>query len=341
MKEDSNNKNLKIIKEFEKLIEQIKSDIDRSPSKKESMVNFYRLRQLKNALAIIMKFSKEIKKGEDLQEYKGIGQGTISRINEILKTGRLSEIIPNEYKDFIKPIEELEQIFGIGRKKAFDLVKNYNIKSIPELINAYKKGKVSLTEQMLLGLKYHGKYLQNIPRVEVMEIDKLIHKIGSKVDPDLHIVVCGSYRRLKLTSNDIDVLIVHPKIKTELDLINKDNYLIKFIAALKKIKFLLDDLTFEDYKKKYMGFCQLNKDLPVRRIDFMYVPYDSYYTALLHFTGPGDFNRKMRELAIQLDYHLSEKGLFKEPNMKPIKIKSEKDVFERLGLEYLPPELRF
>ena len=67
-------------------------------------------------------------------DFKGIGKGTISRIDEILETGKLEEI--KLKKTILKNeeyINELEQVFGIGRKKAYELVNKYGIKSIAQL----------------------------------------------------------------------------------------------------------------------------------------------------------------------------------------------------------------
>ena len=89
-----------------------------------------------------------------------------------------------------------------------------------------------------------------------------------------------------------------------------------------------------------MGFCKL-KNNPIRRIDIRFFPINSYYTALIHFTGSGELNREMRQKATQLGYKLSEYGLFKildgESRYKKIKINSEKDVFDKLNIVYLDP----
>lgn len=339
-------KNEKIVREFEKLIQQIKYDIDHSQSKNESMTNYYRLRQITKSLDIISKYPKEIKSGIQLKGIKGIGKGTMSRIDEILKTGKLSEIkIDKEEKKYLSYIEELEQIIGIGRKTAFELVTKYDIKNIEELKKAYNDGTIELPNQIVVGLKYYGVYQQKIPREEIDKIDKLLYNNIRLVDKELFHVICGSYRRLKPVSNDIDVLITHPKIKTKLQLKTSPNYLLKVVKQLKDINFLIDDLTDKDFEIKYMGFCMLkenSKEYPVRRIDIRYIPYDSYYTALLYFTGSGEFNRKMRLLAQELGYKLNEYGLYKleDGKQNKLKITSEKEIFNHLGMEYIPPEKR-
>ena len=96
-------------------------------------------------------------------------------------------------------------------------------------------------------------------------------------------------------------------------------------------------MTDKNIVTKYMGFCKY-KNNPVRRIDIRYVPYKYYHSALLYFTGSADLNKQMRSIAIK-GYKLSEYGLF-DKNDKRIKTKSERDIFKKLGLEYLHPRLR-
>ena len=214
--------------------------------------------------------------------------------------------------------------------------------SINELKKAYSDKKIQLNDKILLGLKYYDKVKKNIPRDEVMKIDNYLQNILTKINTELFGVICGSYRRQKVTSNDIDLLITHPNVKTLAELKkHKINYLHEVVKKLKENKFLLDDMTDKNYVNKYMGFCRFKKN-PVRRIDIRYIPHISYYSALLYFTGSGDFNKKMRLIAIKLGYKLNEYGLFKLQNNKAsrIKITSEKDIFDKLKMEYVAPENR-
>lgn len=335
-------KNSKIIEEFNKLVEQIKFDIDHAPSKSESMTNHFRLRQIINVINIIKKYPNEIKSGDQLKDIKGVGKGTVTRIDEILKNGFLSEIkIEKREQKYLKQIDELTQIFGIGRNTAYDLIVKDNIKSIAQLKKAFNDGIIELPHHIVLGLKYHNVYQQLIPRSEVTDIDNYLTNIIINIDKNLTHVICGSYRRGKDTSNDIDVLLVHNKINTNIQLQQNKNYLKIVVDKLRDDGFILDDID-KNYEVKYMGFCKLNKN-PVRRIDIMYTPYNSYYTALVHFTGSGEFNRKIRELAIELGYTLSQLGLYVEKDGKKVKripVVSEKDLFDKLGLEYIPPQQR-
>lgn len=338
-----NVKNTHIVNEFIKLINHVIFEMDNESDKKIATVHGFRLKQIKNVLKIIQNYPKEIKKGSDVENINGIGKNTVQRIDEIISNGCLKDVnSSNENAQEVKSIDELENIIGVGRKKAKEFVKKHNIKSVDDLKQAHSKKTINLNDKIILGLKYHNKVKQNIPRKEITNIDTYLHTVLDKVDKELFGVICGSYRRKKATSNDIDLLITHPVIKTLAELKNyKINYLRKVVEKLKESKFILDDMTDKNYVNKYMGFCKFKKN-PIRRIDIRYMPYGSYYPALLYFTGSGNFNKKMRLIAIKLGYKLNEYGLFKIKNDKAyrIKITSEKTIFDKLNMEYLDPENR-
>jgi DNA polymerase beta len=330
-----NNNNQKIVDELNKLVTQLKFDIDN----KGLISDKFRLKQMLFLINVIKKQEKEILAGEDLKGIKGIGEGSIIRINEILAMGKLDEIVIDiEGKKYLKQIEELEQVYGIGRKTAYNFVKNKKIKSVEQLKEMHEKGKISLPYHIVLGLKYHNVYKEMIPREEIIKIDKYLKKIGKQIDPDIELIICGSYRRGKPFSNDIDVLIVNKNIKTKKDIESKENYLKKVVAALHNENFLLDDID-KDFIVKYMGFCKFKQGL-VRRIDLMYVPYNNLGSALLHFTGSGDFNKRIRETAINLGFSLSQYGLVNKVTKKMVPTITEKDVFDKLSLEYIEPTKR-
>ena len=216
---------------------------------------------------------------------------------------------------------------------------------------AIKDKKIEVNDKIKLGLKYHGVYKVDIPRKEIDKyynlLEKLIKKINKTLDLDDNkkyiFEICGSYRRGKTKSGDIDVLI--SKKGTKLDKTKSDKHLERIVKKLKQQMkhndgkpLLIDDMTDKNIKTKYMGFSKL-KDNPVRRIDIRFIPYSSYYYALLYFTGSGDLNKKMRTIAKKKGLKLSEYGLSdKDGNI--LKAKSEEDIFKHLDMEYLPPKLR-
>jgi Mimiviridae putative DNA polymerase family X len=331
----SNNKNNeKIIEQFELLKKQIQYDIDFL--EKDDRKNRFRLQAIMTVINILKKYNKKITSSKQLENIKGIGDGTLNRIDEILKTGKLKEIkIPKNIEKYLSFIEDLQEIHGIGRKTAYNLFKNYNITSIDDLRKKYEEGGIELPPTLIKGLRYVDKIKDKIPREDIDHLDAILRDTTFEISPKLVGVTCGSYRRGKETSNDIDYIIFHTDLKTKKDVLKYD-YLSDFVNKLKKKKIIIEDLT-EHGHTKYMGICELN-GIP-RRIDIRYIPYESYYAALLYFTGSKDTNKKMRQIAKLNDWTLNEYGLFDEKG-KMMKVNSEKDIFEYLGMEYLSPEKR-
>lgn len=329
------NMNQQLIAEFEKYIKQIQFDIIHAKSKKEKIGNSFRLQATKKVLDIIKKFPTEIKNSSQLANIKGVGKNSLKNIDEILEKGKLAKVMDDILdQTYLQYIDELGELYGIGKARALEYYQNYGVKSIKDLQDLYNSGKITLPENVAIGLKYYGMAKEKIPRSDMIEMDNYLHTVVRKIDIELFCIICGSYRRQKPTSNDIDALIIHPDFRAGKA---PKNYLNLFITQLKKEKFIVDSLTGDDVPTKYMGLCKWNNI--VRRIDIRFIPYNSYYTATLYFTGSADLNKRMRVLADSLGYKLSEYGLFDEKGI-PFEINSEKDVFDLLGMEYISPENR-
>jgi DNA polymerase/3'-5' exonuclease PolX len=346
---DMNNlDNKRIVKEFDLLINEIQYKLNNNQyDKSEIAKNRFKLKHFKHALKVIKLFPDKIKSGNDLKDIDGIGKGTITRIDEIIQTKKLAEVDKSEIVEIKKEMDligELSQVINIGTKVAKQLIEKYNIKSIAELKKKIKEKKIEVNDKIKIGLKYHGVFKVKIPRKEIDSYNEILQKLIKTVDENLVLIIAGSYRRGKDFSNDIDILISHSKIKTNKDYSKIDtNYLYETIALLKSNKIIVDDLTDTDNKTKYMGFSKLPRK-SIRRIDIRFVPCEYYSAALLYFTGSYELNTQMRQIAKGLGYKLNEYGLFAEKDDtfsdKPIKIKSEKDIFKKLKLDYLEPHER-
>jgi DNA polymerase/3'-5' exonuclease PolX len=364
----------KILSEFKKLQQQIMFDIDNTTGMTK-LKNQYRLKSITLAIKVLEKFNKSkitLKDLPDLLKIKGIGEGTIRRIIEILDTGKLSEVkITESDKLYLKMIEELEEIYGIGRVTAYKLFKEHRITSIDELLEKINNNEISVSENVMKGIKYAKQLDTKIPLDEITDINEFILDIMFDIDVRLFGTTCGSYRRQIETSgeansskseflpekksnafcsdanlnssksnafcSDVDFIIIHHDYKTESSKIQV-NYLDVVVQKLIEKNFIIDSLTKTDVKTKYMGIFKWKGSKP-RRIDIRLFPLESYYSAILYFTGSKDFNRQMRLNAIAHDYTLNEYGLFDE-NKKMFKVNSEKEIFDLLGMEYVTPNKR-
>jgi DNA polymerase/3'-5' exonuclease PolX len=339
-----NQQNKYIIDEFIRYYKFIYSNY--STLNKPSKEIYYKLATIKKTIETIANYSKKLSSGNDISNIKGIGPKTVSRIDEIIKTGKLAEII--DIKQQYASIAELSSIYGIGPIKASVFYEKYGIKSINDLLNAYNNGKINLTYQMKLGIKYKDVLVEKIPHLLIKKAENdILNKIFS-IDKNLIAVICGSYRRKKDFSSDLDILLTHPDIT---DNNNKQKYFLNLVVDVLYQYFIIDKLT-EDFEKHFQGFASFknivnnfnhfNVKKNVVRLDIIIVPFNSFYTALLHFTGSAVFNQKLRLHAKSLNLKLSEYGLFKLTQNKeiPLKINSEKDIFDKLLLKFIPPEKR-
>ena len=214
---------------------------------------------------------------------------------------------------------------------------------------------IHCNHEQLIGIKYFYDMCEKIPRAEIIKMEKFVQIVVKHINPEFIIGCCGSYRRGRDRSGDMDCLLTHPELKTQEDIDEfqsiHGNILTVIVDLLTKKGFLTDHLT-EGGRTKYMGLCKLPNRPEYklhRRIDIRFVPYNSYGTALLYFTGSKNFNTQMRNVALQMGYTLSEYGLFhyiynKEKKKKvkgeQLPTPSEEDVFKVLKMEYKTPQER-
>jgi DNA polymerase/3'-5' exonuclease PolX len=325
-----------IINQFKLLIKQIKFDIDYTTGN-EQIKNSFRLQSIQKVLSIIEKIKFKITSSSQLEGIKGIGTNSLSRIDEILKDGQLKEIkISEEGYKYLNILAELEDVFGIGRKKAYDLFTKYSVKSIDDLKKKVNDGLIKLPESTMKGLEYVGKINTEIPKEEINVIHDILKDITFKISSKLFCIICGSYRREKKICGDIDILLFHTDLVTKNNIDkSKKNYLNIFVKMLKNKKIIIESLTDDNVKTKYMGIGKLSNN-NYYRIDIRLIQYQSFYPAILYFTGSREMNRKMRYVADSKGWLLNEYGLFDENN-NMISVNSEKDIFELLQMEYVKP----
>ena len=325
--------NLLIINEFIKLANKIKyHDIELSSTDDEKKKNIFRLLKIENAIKIFKKYSKKITSGSQFENYPNIGKNIIMRINEILQNKKLSELDNFNFNEKQQTyIDNLSSVLGIGYKNANKLVYKYKIHTVDELIMAISKNKIKVSPYILKSLRYHNIYKKEIPHDEITIIFNIISNIIKTINSKIISIICGSYRRNLPFSNDIDLLI---SIKNKK---NNINYLKIIIEKLKKKNIIIDSLTTENAKTKYIGFIKIN-NYPVRKIDIIFIDYNSFYTSLLYFTGSKNFNRYMRKIAKKQGFKLNEYGLFK--NNQQIIIHSEKNIFDKLNIPFVHPSDR-
>ena len=315
-----------ILEEFNLLLNIYKQD----SSKKFNAI------ALQKAIKAIHSYDGPIQSAEQMKnDFKGvIGDKIALRIDEILLNNKLKELEPYKLSSTEPNKKILEKnafelfnsITGVGPVRAKQWIKQ-DIYTLEHLKEKIEKKEIKITHHIELGIKYYYDLLERIPQKEMIQMDKKIKSFLKKLDKEYIYSVCGSFRRKEETSGDIDVLVSHPSRNC---LEQED--LKKIVEYFKEKNFIIDELT-KDGNTKFMGICRVDDKSIARRIDIRMIPYESYYYALLYFTGSKDFNVKMRNQAISLNMHLSEYSLTSslDINDKHI-VHSEKEIFDLLDL---------
>jgi len=285
----------------------------------------FRGRAYQKAQETIMAYPDDILSPMQLKGLPGIGSTIMEKLEEYVKTGTL-RILEREKEN---PVNILGEIYGVGPKKAQELVKA-GVKTIEDL--RIRQNEL-LNDIQKTGLKYHDDIQQRIPRSEIEEYDHIFKSIFSKCcekSGEDKFEIVGSYRRGALTSGDIDVIITG---KT--GSVYKD-----FIDELLKTGIIVEVLSRG--QSKTLVICRLPVDSVARRVDFLYAPLDEYAFAILYFTGSKIFNTVMRQHGLNKGYTFNEHGIYNMSNKKKGEkvnknFKTEKDIFDFLGLQYKRP----
>jgi DNA polymerase lambda len=252
---------------------------------------------------------------------KGIGRGIGRRIDEIVKTGNLTEIESPSPR--LISISELMKIHGVGEKTAQKLVDQYQITALDRNTDI-PTGILSKNTMAVLKAD-----IKPLSRSRAKEIFNTIENHIKSRYPYFEIYRCGSYRRGKKIVSDLDILMVHPGIN---DLYLGENFLLEIVLSA---HFLTDHLCGPD-RTRYMGIGYL--DGQSFRIDIRMLPYQSLPFGLLYFTGSSNLNKLLRIDAKRQGYTLNEYGLYQ--NDIPIELHSEREIFDFIGFEYLKPKER-
>ena len=286
----------------------------------------FRARAYGKAVESIMEVDEDITDFKQLKGKPGIGSTIMDKLEEYQTTGTLKVL----ERERANPHNLLTNVYGIGFKKAQDLVKK-DIKTIADL----KAHPEELNDKQKIGLQYYDAILERIPRAEIDEYNKVFQKVFEKVaPPDSSMEIVGSYRRGAKTSGDIDMVITNAN--------NNRAAMTDFLDALIKEGLIIEVLSRGKVKSLTIG--QLPGKTP-RRIDFLYAPPDEYAFAVLYFTGSKAFNTVMRKRALKYGYTLNEHEISvmkggKKGDKVDIYFPDERAIFQFFNMIYKEPDER-
>jgi DNA polymerase beta len=316
------NNNDLIIANLQTLLDNLKTSKDEKDK--------FRMRAYANAIKAIKDCPFEIKSKADAIKLSGIGARIAEKIDEIIKTGALHQVgeIKTDVLEKNSVIISLSKVIGIGPKKAEELW-SLGVRSISDLeTDKYQK---YLTHNQKIGVKYFDDLQKRVSRDQVhliaVNIEKYITELSNEIGETIIFKVCGSYRRNAETCGDIDILLCEPS--------NGRLVLPLLVDKLKKAGILKEQLALGN--TKYMGITQTKSGVYFR-IDMEIIKEHEWPFALLYFTGSGSFNERQRLHAKKMGYSLSEHGIMNVKTKQYVQgLKTERDIFEFLGMDYLEP----
>ena len=271
---------------------------------------------------------------EDIAGLKGLGEKIREKIEEILATGQLhaAEVAKERYH--LRAHDELQAVYGIGPTKAADLIQQ-GIHTVEELRQRVGEDRTLLNDKQLIGLAYYEHLLQRIPRAEMAEHEALLVRAAP-----MPVELVGSYRRGASNSGDVDVLLRIPPGQTAREM---ESAFYQYVKHLKQEEYIQEILALGPHKCMAIARLPSMPDGTSRRLDLLMTPDHEYACALLYFTGSDRFNVAFRQHALQRGYTLNEHRLQPlEDSASPIPpyFKTEQDIFDFLGLVYVPPQER-
>ncbi|XP_059485102.1 DNA polymerase lambda isoform X1 [Neocloeon triangulifer] len=280
------------------------------------------------AISAIKCYKKPIKSYQEALALPGLGEKMASKVWELLETGQLQKTGEVCGSEQAQVLALFNGVWGVGPSTAQTWYAQ-GYRTLEDL-----RSKATLSRQQAIGLKFFTEINSKIPRAEVEEIAKKVEENAKKLEPDVWVETCGSFRRGKPLCGDIDIVLSLPEeAKTE-------DFLQRLLTSLKESQFLTDDLSGSHEKShKFMGICRSPSSGVHRRLDLFVVPWRERAFALVHYTGSAHFNRSLRRVAIKKNMVLSDHALV-GPNGNVIPANSEKDVFEALGVAFRAPEDR-
>ena len=268
--------------------------------------------------------------GDEARKLDGVGKQIGLKIDEFIKTGKLSKIDRIRNDDSSISINELTRVAGIGPAKARELFDS-GIKSVEEL----RQNQETLTKGQKIGLKHFEDFELRIPREEISAIEVLVKNELKTLDEKYQVTVCGSYRRGLASSGDVDFLLTHADF-TSLCETKNNPHLKKVVKALEDKGLITDSLSFGD--TKFLGVCKLRKHF--RRLDIRLLPNDQYFCGILYSTGSDLFNKNMRSHALDVGFTLNEYTLRPMDGMvpqQPLPVFCEEDIFDYLSMDFKQP----
>ena len=263
----------------------------------------------------------------EILKIPNVGKSIAEKIQEFLREGTIETLESLRAK--IPPgVRDIIAVPGVGPKKAMILYQDLGIANIEDLRAAVESGRIA--ELKGFGARTESNIRRGLERLQqqtgralvsvAMDLaEDLIERISSSVDVE-RIDYAGSLRRMVETIGDVDLLVASDDPVPVMDAFTA-------IGIVERV------LAKGEAKSSVLTRQGLQVDLRV-------VPAEAWGAAMIYFTGSKAHNIRIREMAVRKGLKLNEYGLFDAKSGTLIVAQTEQEVYERLGLPWIPPTMR-
>lgn len=260
-----------------------------------------------------------------LTDVPGIGTDLAGKIVEIIQTGKL-QYLEERFAKIPRSLLELLRIPTVGPQKVRLFYTALGIKTMDDLETAARAqrlrelaGMSAKSEENILKAleamkKSTGRFRLDIAYETAEQLSRYIREVRGVIE----VTPAGSLRRGRETVGDLDLLV------TGKDLGRLGEHLVKYAGVAEVLARGEDKVSF-----------RLASGM---QVDVRMLPPESYGAALMYFTGSKEHNVALRARAQRRGFKLSEYALFQDE--RPKAGRTEKEIYDALGLAWIPPELR-
>ena len=297
----------------------------------------FRIRSYRRAGEAIESLGEQVEKlicePKKMLEVPGIGKGMLANLQEICEQGDLT--VRRELLAKYRPsMLELLKISGLGPKTIALIWSAFQVADLDGVEKLAREGKIRTLPRM--GEKQEQKILKSIAdykriagRFLIDEADRTALKLIDHLK-DLagveKITPAGSLRRGRETVGDLDILVTGEVCENEAERLAAIEHILRFPG-------IMDVLAKGDNKVSF----RLRSGM---QVDVRLLPRDSFGAAMQYFTGSKSHNVTLRQRALKMGLTLNEYGLAQLEGGTRVAGKTESEIYQKLGLEYIPPELR-
>jgi DNA polymerase (family 10) len=290
---------------------------------------FFQVRAYRRVAREVLSLTEDIKElyvRGHLDQVPGVGKAIHDKIVEIVRTGEL-QYLNDLRNEFPAGLLQVMQVPEVGPKTAGRLYKELKVTNLQDLKAAAEQHRIRMLkgfgqrteENILKGIRYlesrQGRMLLGYAYPRGRALEQHMRERGFQL-----VSLGGSLRRMKETIGDIDILVGSSEPGRAMD---------AFVSYPQTAEVMLRGETKTSIR--------LQDGV---QVDMRVVEPSSYGAALQYFTGSKEHNVRMRTLANELGYKVNEYGVFRLSDGGKVAGETEEGVYDILGLQWMPPEMR-